>query len=187
MPISPGSHFEGPSRGRGVGVFNLKLTNSLSKVRPTPEAVLVESAGGLSYNFMIAGESNESAENASTTLVSFELPPGDYTLSSITGNFHSFPFSSRFSQNPKKRFSITEGRVAYLGTLDGVLKSRTSTDEASAGALGGTLMLVDDNIMGVSGGTFKWQVSDAYETDVPQMKARVPGLASSEVLKQVLE
>lgn len=77
---------------------------------------------------------------------------------------------------------VPANQVVYIGNINAVIKPR-GEDQPRAGLV---IPLIDQAVAGFSNGTFDVQITDNYDEDIEELRAKYPYLASREVAKIVL-
>lgn len=90
------------------------------------------------------------------------------------GNF-AVPLYSSFSLAPQK--------IVYLGHIEATIIERTDEELLRAGPV---VPLIDQAVIGASGGTFVISVNDQFENDITLFKEKYPYLAKYQVENSTL-
>lgn len=115
-------------------------------------------------------------------LLSFELDPGQYLLAAMTSQAMAFPFIGSFNTPLMQDVAFAQPGVYYLGHVQAVVRERKD-DEPRAGS---TIPLIDQAVVGASGGTFDVQIEDRWAADESRFKTTFPALQKGSVVKQLL-
>lgn len=117
---------------------------------------------------------NEVKDSYNEYLISFKLSSGKYILRHILARRHIpllvkgafvVPMFSSFSMEPNK--------VIYLGHIDATVKERIDDNMLRAGSV---IPLIDQSVIGASGGTFVVNITDRYEDDIKLFQEKFPYL-----------
>lgn len=93
-----------------------------------------------------------------------------------------FPFFGEYLLTLELPFDVEDGHVYYLGHIEGVIRERQGDEERA----GSVIPLIDQAIIGASGGTWDVEISDRYEEDMKKFVERFPVLENVVIEKQVL-
>ena len=187
MPLVKSSPTIDIANGMGVGIFTMEIRNDYKNYAPQPISLTVKNTDTRSnvdtQSFSFGDPEKELGERGYEMTASVALPAGEYYITELAGVARSFPIAGRFYFNPNKRFILKSGELTYLGHLVVRLVERTSNDEERAGPI---LPVVDQSLTGMSDGTFKIDIHDSFDTDMPILKTRFPALVSKNVGKELL-
>ncbi len=112
-----------------------------------------------------------------------ELPPGEYRLRALFASGYAFLVNGFFEVPMYAPLQVREpSGVFYLGNV------RATVREAKEGEVkaGPPVPLIDQAVVGASGGTFDVVIADAWKTDEPLFRSQFPALAKVPVRKAVL-
>jgi hypothetical protein len=111
-----------------------------------------------------------------------ELEKGNYVLRGLTGFSGVFPVRGHFFAPLHARMESTVPGIFYLGHVNAIVRERIENEFRA----GSPLPLVDQAVTGFSGGTFDIEITDQFENDVPEFRARFPALREAVIQKAVL-
>ena len=111
-----------------------------------------------------------------------ELAPGQYEIVGLTSLVQSFPFMGSYFTPIHSQITSSSGGVYYLGHIDATVRERQG-NEFKAGA---SIPLIDQAVVGASGGTFDVEISNAFATDEALFRTKFPALAKAEIRQAVL-
>lgn len=112
-----------------------------------------------------------------------ELPPGEYRVRALFANAAGFLINGMFELPLYAPLQVREPRgVFYLGNLRGTVREAKEGDIKA----GPPIPLIDQAVVGASGGTFDAVISDAWKTDEATFRNQFPALAKVPVRKAVL-
>ncbi|MGQ2981758.1 MAG: hypothetical protein ACT6Q9_18870 [Polaromonas sp.] len=129
-----------------------------------------------------AKDESDSVEKGNHYLLRMRLAPGQYRLMSVSGRAGVFPIMGVVMAPLHLPLKAGEAGVFYLGHVDAILRERQG-NEFKAGP---TLPLIDQAVVGASGGTFDITISDQQAVDEPAFRARFPALAGVPIKKAIL-
>lgn len=121
-------------------------------------------------------------ETGNTYLLRMELPPGRYEIVGMTSRSGIFPVAGSFFAPLHVPLEVTGNGVFYLGHVSAVVRERQG-NEFRAGA---PIPLVDQAVVGASGGTFDIEIGDALASDEPLFRERFPALKEAAIQKALL-
>ncbi|WP_277251922.1 hypothetical protein [Neptunomonas phycophila] len=124
----------------------------------------------------------EVEEEGDEYLISIQLKPDHFELTSISSMGQIFPFFGEYLLTLELPFDVEDGHVYYLGHIEGVIRERQGDEERA----GSVIPLIDQAIIGASGGTWDVEISDRYEEDMKKFVERFPVLENVVIEKQVL-
>lgn len=114
--------------------------------------------------------------------IRFELDPGTYRIRGLTSLFPVFPIRGRFFTPLYLPFEVKDRGVYYLGHVNATVRERQG-DEFRAGPV---FPLVDQGVVGATGGTFDVEILDRFEIDEPLFRKRFPALSGVTIQKAIL-
>ncbi|MES2242005.1 MAG: hypothetical protein V4639_03945 [Pseudomonadota bacterium] len=129
-----------------------------------------------------AKDESGSVENGNSYLLRIQLAPGQYRLMSLSGRAGAFPTIGHVIAPLHLPLQASGPGVFYLGHVNATLRERQG-NEFKAGP---SLPLVDQAVVGASGGTFDVTISDRQTEDEPAFRARFPALAGVPIKKAIL-
>jgi hypothetical protein len=135
-------------------------------------------------NFIMDDEAKnevDTPELGNSYFFRMELEKGNYILKGLTGFSGIFPRGHFFAPVLAKIQSAETG-IFYLGHINAVIRERVG-NEFTAGS---PIPLVAQTVTGFSGGTFDIEITDQFEVDVSEFRARFPALRQAEIQKAVL-
>lgn len=136
-------------------------------------------------NFVMDDEAKmetKSAATGNTYLLRMELPPGKYEIVGMTSMSGIFPVIGSFFTPMHAPIEVKENGVFYLGHVQATVRERQG-NEFRAGA---PIPLIDQAVVGASGGTFDVQFVDAQAADEALFRSRFPALHGVAVQKALL-
>jgi stage V sporulation protein SpoVS len=117
-------------------------------------------------------------------ILNFSLKPGTYNFAAIWGQYQVPLLLNATCVIPLNlKVEIKPNCVSYLGHIDAVIRKRNNDEEQRAGAV---VPLLDQAVVGFSGGTFDVAISDQYGEDMGRFLAKYPALNNVTVEKNVL-
>jgi len=111
-----------------------------------------------------------------------ELPPGNYEIRGLTSMARSFPVIGTFFTPLHAPLRSGEAGVFYLGHVTATVRERQG-NEFKAGA---SIPLIDQAVVGASGGTFDVEISDQFATDEALFRGKFVALKDIEIRKAIL-
>ncbi len=136
-------------------------------------------------NFVIDDKAKNETNSVATGnnyLLRFELEPGHYEIRGLTSLKNSFLINGAFFAPMHSTFESKDAGVFYLGHVAATVRERQG-NEFKAGPL---LPLIDQAVVGASGGTFDIEITDQFATDEPVFRAKFPALANVKITKAIL-
>lgn len=94
-----------------------------------------------------------------------------------------FPISGTFAVPVYSKFELRPRSVVYLGRVEAVVRERKDDSELRAGPV---IPLIDQAVVGASGGTFDVKIFDNYDEDLAAFQKKHPFLDRYQVEKAVL-
>lgn len=144
---------------------------------PDTPAVIADRLFGLGFS-----KSSEDPELGNDYFVHLVLEPGQYTLRTLFSHSPGLIAKGTFHTPIFQDIEAREPGVYYLGHVDAVVRERKG-NELRAGSV---TPLVDQALVGASGGTFDVEISDQWETDGPAFGIKYPSLEGINIIKAVL-
>lgn len=129
-----------------------------------------------------AGVESEKPEVGNNYFLRLEVNPGTYKILGLTSTSKAFLINGFFFTPLHSEVVVTKPGVFYLGHVNATVRERTS-DEFKAGP---SIPLLDQAVVGASGGTFDVSVSDEFSTDEALFRSRFPALKGIAITKAVL-
>jgi hypothetical protein len=126
-------------------------------------------------------ESNK-AEIGNSYFVRMELDPGSYKLLGLTSTASGFLINGYFFAPLHSDIVAKKSGVYYLGHVDATVRERKG-EEFKAGS---QVPLIDQAVVGASGGTFDIAISDAFATDEALFRSKFPALKGVTIVKDIL-
>jgi hypothetical protein len=121
-------------------------------------------------------------ESGNTYLLRMELPPGKYQIVGMTSRSGIFPVTGMFFAPLHLPLEVKDDGVYYLGHVSAVARERQG-NEFRAGA---PIPLIDQAVIGASGGTFDIDIIDAQASDEALFRQRFPALKDAPIRKAML-
>jgi hypothetical protein len=147
----------------------------------TPGAT--DSSGRFNFKMDDKGKNEtDKLPDGNSYLLRMELAAGTYEFVGVTSLVHSFPVNGWFYTPIHAKIIAAEGGVYYLGHVDAVVREREGTEFRA----GPPLPIIDQAVVGASGGTFDVEIKDALAADEPVFKAKFPALAQVQIKKALL-
>ncbi len=115
-------------------------------------------------------------------LLRLELNQGTYKIAGFTSTSKAFLINGFFFTPMHSDIVVDKPGVFYLGHVDAVVRER-SGEEFKAGP---SIPLLDQAVVGASGGTFAVTISDEHSTVEPLFLSRLPALKGVAITKSVL-
>lgn len=173
-----------------VYLMSVTLRNSYHEsVQPRLLVVNVQKPGAKDssdrLNFLMdpkARMETDSEAAGNTYLIRMELDPGRHELVGLTSQGRRFPVTGLFFAPLVTSMEQREPGVYYLGHVEGTIRERQG-NEFKAGP---SVPLIDQAVIGASGGTWEIVISDNQASDEVLFRARFPGLAGLKIIPAVL-
>jgi hypothetical protein len=122
------------------------------------------------------------ADEGNTYLLRLELPPGKYQVMGMTSRAGIFPVTGMYFTPLLVPMEVKSDGVFYVGRVNAVVRERQG-NEFRAGA---PIPLIDQAVIGASGGTFDVEIIDAQASDEALLRQRFPALKSVNIQKAIL-
>lgn len=129
-----------------------------------------------------AKNESDSPELANSYFFRMELEKGNYLLRGLTGFSGIFPVRGNFFAPLHAEMKSAVPGIFYLGHVNATVRERIG-NEFRAGL---PIPLVDQAVTGFSGGTFDIEITDQFEIDVSEFRARFPALREVVIQKAIL-
>lgn len=113
-----------------------------------------------------------SPEEGNTYLLRMELEPGQYEIRGLTSMAGGFPIIGSFFAPMHMPLEVREGGVYYLGHVRATVRERQGNEFRA----GPPIPLIDQAVVGASGGTFDVEMLDGQAEDEALFRTRFPAL-----------
>ena len=136
-------------------------------------------------NFTLDGKAAlaPTTEQAGTTyLLRLQVEPGRYEIRGLTSLVQSFPINGFFFAPLHSTVEVKGPGVYYIGHVNAVVRERQG-EEFRAGPV---MPLVDQALVGASGGTFHVEIRDEFAKDEELFRSKFPALAGIKIEKVIL-
>lgn len=124
----------------------------------------------------------DTVADGNSYLLRMELEQGDYVIRGLHSQSHSFPIFGTFFAPLHTNLKSAGAGVFYLGHVDATVRERKGT-EFKAGI---AIPLIDQAVVGASGGTFDIVISDQWDKDKLKFQEKFPMLSAVTVQKLIL-
>lgn len=165
-----------------IALLTVKIANKYkTSYQPNITAVFVGSNGEKDrekYSCKVGKKYNEVKNSFNEYLISFQLPAGTYKLQGLFAIGNKFPVTGMFFVPVYSSFSIAPNKIIYLGHLEAIIKERTDDKELRAGSV---MPLINQSVIGASGGTFVVTITDLFEDDIKLFQKDYPYLKQYQV------
>lgn len=125
---------------------------------------------------------SDRSESGNNYLLRLELNPGTYKIVGLISTSKAFLINGVFFTPLHSDVVVNKPGVFYLGHVSATVRERIG-EEFKAGP---SIPLLDQAVVGASGGTFDVSVSDEFETDEALFRSRFPALKGVVINKAVL-
>lgn len=135
-------------------------------------------------NFLMddkAKNESDSPELGNSYFFRMELEKGNYVIRALTGFSGIFPRGHFVAPLHAKLQSADTG-IFYLGHINAVIRERIGNEFRA----GSPVPIIAQTVTGFSGGTFDIEITDQFENDVSEFRARFPALREAVIQKAVL-
>lgn len=170
-----------------IAIFTVKVANRYKpSYQPKIMYVFVwqnDEGGNKKYSFKVDGEYMEIENEYNEYLISFQLPPGKYKLREFFAQSGIFPVRGTFAIPIYSTFEIEANKIIYLGHIEAYVKERTRDDELRAGLV---IPLIDQAVVGASGGTFVIEINDLFKNDIELFKKQYHYLSDYDIENRTL-
>lgn len=129
-----------------------------------------------------AKNETDSPETGNQYFLRLELPIGKYEIIGLTSIARFFPIQGFFFTPIHSTLEAKEPGIFYLGHVNAVVRERTEGEFKA----GGSIPLIDQAVIGASGGTFDVEIKDDWLTDENMFITRFPALKGATVQKAIL-
>jgi hypothetical protein len=123
-----------------------------------------------------------SPNTGNSYLLRLVLEPGRYQIMGLRALAQVFPFNGSFFAPMHSSIEVKGPGVYYLGRVNATVRERKG-NEFKAGA---SIPLIDQAIVGASGGTFDIEIRDDFATDEGAFRAKFPALTGVKIEKAIL-
>ncbi|MDZ7918749.1 hypothetical protein [Rhodoferax sp.] len=137
------------------------------------------------FNFTMddkAKAESDKPETGNNYFIRMELEPGPYKIMGLTSTSTGFLINGYFFAPLHSDIVAKKSGVYYLGHVDAIVRERKG-EEFRAGS---PVPLIDQAVVGASGGTFDVTISDAIDKDEALFRARFPALKGVTITKDIL-
>lgn len=137
------------------------------------------------FNFKMDEKSKietDSLPSGNSYLLRVELAPGQYEIVGLTSLVQSFPFMGSYFTPIHVPIVAASGGVYYLGHVEATVRERQG-NEFKAGP---SVPLIDQAVVGASGGTFDVEITNSIATDEALFRTKFPALAKVEIRQSIL-
>jgi len=170
-----------------IGFFTIKVSNSKNKsYQPNVKMVFIwedKTGDRERYSFKVS-EAYSSKENEfNEYVVSFQLKPGKYVMREIFAQSGFFPVIGTFSVPSFKKMEVPNNKIVYFGHIDANVVERGGDDQLRAGPV---IPLIDQAVVGASGGTFVIDIQDRYVADSELVRKKFPYLSGKDIENMTL-
>lgn len=129
-----------------------------------------------------ARNETNSADSGNTYLLRLEVDPGTYEIRGLTSRAFTFPIQGFFFTPIHSSLEAKGPGVFYLGHVNATVRERQE-NEFKAGP---SIPLIDQAVIGASGGTFEVEITDEWATDEAAFLSKFPALAGVTIQKAIL-
>ena len=133
-------------------------------------------------NFTMDEKARNETDSESNYLLRLELDPGRYEIRGMTALVQRFPFNGFFFAPMHSQIEVKGSGVYYLGHVNATVRERQG-EEFKAGP---SVPVIDQAVVGASGGTFDIQITDDFATDEAVFRSKFPALAGVKIQKAIL-
>ena len=124
----------------------------------------------------------ESPNTGNSYLLRLELEPGQYVIRGLSCLTKPFMIRGSFFAPMHSDLEVKDHGIFYLGHVTATVRERQG-NEFKAGA---SIPLIDQAVVGASGGTFDIVITDEFATDEPTFRAKFPALVDVPITKAIL-
>jgi hypothetical protein len=117
-------------------------------------------------------------------LVAFKLAPGSYQVRQIRAMHRGFPIMGMFEVPIYQTIEIKGPGAYYLGRVEATIVERKDDKLLRAGSV---VPLIDQAVVGASGGTFEVKIADRFDEDMRILAPRYPAITKVKVDKVLLK
>lgn len=127
-------------------------------------------------------EETNTAANGNTYLLRMPLDAGPYELVGMRSTYDSFWVHGSFFTPLHSTVNVQGPGVYYLGHVDATVRERQG-NEFKAGI---AVPVIDQAVVGATGGTFDVEISDQFATDEALFRSKFPALNGVTIQKAIL-
>lgn len=125
---------------------------------------------------------SDSPTQGSSYLLRLELKEGEYIIRGLRSQGRSFPMIGYYFTPIHAKLKSSGPGVYYLGHVEATIRERKE-NEFKAGP---SVPLIDQAVIGASGGTFDIEITDKWESDQQEFLNKFPALKTVTVQKSIL-
>lgn len=163
----------------GIVAMSVGMTNEYRpSFGPTSLGVRMQYSKGSTSSVV-----ESAGEGRTNVLLTKQLAPGSYTITSLTGASNKFPILANFEFTVEAPFEVPAGSVVYLGHLELTNKALSDPDDQATGF---ATPLIDQAVAGFSGGTLKVELQDQFEQDAAKLRQEYPALRTANIVRAPL-
>jgi hypothetical protein len=129
-----------------------------------------------------AKNETESADTGNSYLLRLELAPGSYEIRGLTAVAGSFPINGYFFVPIHSALESKDAGVFYIGHVSATVRERQGNEFKG----GPAFPLIDQAVVGASGGTFDVEITDQFAVDEAMFRSKFPALAAAKITKAIL-
>ena len=168
-----------------VIVASIEVDNQIKPgFQPTLLGIHFKKVAGSDTRANIAAFSMQPISGTKVFLLTQQIQPGSYSVSSISGMSQHVFIKGYVDFTVDAPFSVAPNSVIYLGRISGVNQEKADKDDQSTG---GIVPLLDQAISGYGSGTLKVSLSDNYAEDVKVLKQEYASMQNVEVIRSPLK
>jgi hypothetical protein len=161
-------------------LFKINIVNEYKDYPPKITTIGISNTNERFIFNTVDGFHQNIGNKGNSYLISLKLKPGNYSKLKIEGIASGFLIMGKFNFLPDYNFNIKESQVLYLGELNATNIEKTKEYERRSGP---RLPLIDQAVTGFSGGTFKLDLLNNYESNIADFRAKYPSLKNEEIYK----
>jgi hypothetical protein len=170
-----------------VNLRNQYKTNHQPKLTTLNVEQLKANGDKDKLNFSISEKGSKLSEDpniGNRYLLRFQLDKGDYVIRGMTCISTGLLIYGSFFTPIHEQLTASAPGIYYLGNIDATVRQRN--EESNEFKAGSSIPLIDQSVVGASGGTFDIKISDKWEQDKLDFLADFPILNSVQISKAVL-
>lgn len=165
---------------RSIALIGIRTVNQYKpQYKPYIHTIKVRSIPGKKTS-TISVKTWIKSDGGFLNLVSIQLEPGEFEISSLMGGASYFLIDGHFGFDPSVRFELKPNEIAYVGHIDMVHRKKKSGERSS----GGLFPLITQAISGFTSGTFDVTVSLSDE-DLAAFHAEYPVLDNYAIVQRM--